>query len=188
MLRCPRGIHSFRLMTAANRRALLRSSRRLAPRPCSSALLGRESHAASLGAFQPMSPISGSFAVRALSSSSHVGESIAQGPPVMGKIHNAKREERGAARQRGERDNLWKRQTPTQDNRSQHKGEFVDSKSRRNRHVLPWAPVRLLGKEPFLCAMRPCAIPPPRGRVRLRRMRARMRPPVRWRLCRDARR
>lgn len=102
MLRCPRGIHSFRLMTAANRRALLRSSRRLAPRPCSSALLGRESHAASLGAFQPMSPISGSFAVRALSSSSHVGESIAQGSPAMGKIHNAKREERP---KRGGRDN-----------------------------------------------------------------------------------
>ena len=94
MLRRPRGIHSFRLMTEANRRTLLRSSRRLTPRPRSSALLGRESHAASLGAFQPMSPISGSFAVRALSSSSHVEESIAQGPPAMGKIHNAKREER----------------------------------------------------------------------------------------------
>ena len=105
MLRRPRGIHSFRLMTEANRRTLLRSSRRLTPRPRSSALLGRESHAASLGAFQPMSPISGSFAVRALSSSSHVEESIAQGPPAMGKIHNAKREERGAARQRGGRDN-----------------------------------------------------------------------------------
>lgn len=31
----------------------------------------------------------------------------------MGKIHNAKREERGAARQRGEHDNLWKQQIPT---------------------------------------------------------------------------
>ena len=94
MLRRPRGIHSFRLMTEANRRALLRSSRRLTPRPRSSALLRRESHAASLGAFQPMSPISGSFAVRALSSSSHVEESIAQGPPAIGKIHNAKHRER----------------------------------------------------------------------------------------------
>ena len=94
MLRRPRGIHSFRLMTEANRRTLLRSSREMTPRPRSGALLGRESHAASLGAFQPMNPISGSFAIRALSSSSHVEESIAQGPPTMGKIHNAKREER----------------------------------------------------------------------------------------------
>ena len=81
-------------MTEANRRALLRSSRGIAPRPRSGALLGRESHAASLGAFQPMSPISGSFAVRALSSLSHVEESITQGPPAMGKIHNAKLKER----------------------------------------------------------------------------------------------
>ena len=96
MLRRPRGIHSFRLMTEANRRTLLRSSRRLTPRPRSSALLGRESHAASLGAFQPMSPISGSFAVRALSSSSHVEESIAQGSPPWGKstTRNARSEER----------------------------------------------------------------------------------------------
>ncbi|WP_418238304.1 hypothetical protein, partial [Ellagibacter isourolithinifaciens] len=54
LLRRPRGIHSFRLMTEANRRTLLRSSRGIAPRPRSGALLGRESHAASLGAFQPM--------------------------------------------------------------------------------------------------------------------------------------
>ena len=98
MLRRPRGIHSFRLMTEANRRTLLRSSRRLTPRPRSSALLGRESHAASLGAFQPMSPISGSFAVRALSSSSHVEESIAQGRPPWGKstTRNARSGPKGA--------------------------------------------------------------------------------------------
>lgn len=110
MLRRPRGIHSFRLMTEANRRTLLRSSRGMTPRPRSGALLERESHAVSLGAFQPMNPISGSFAVRALSSSSHVEESIAQGPPAMGKIHNAKREERP---ERGGRDKRWKQQTPT---------------------------------------------------------------------------
>ena len=184
MLRRPRGIHSFRLMTEANRRTLLRSSRGIAPRPRSSALLGRESHAASLGAFQPMNPISGSFAARTLSSSSHVEKSIAQGRPPWGKS-TTRNAERGLGR--GERDNRWKQQTPRRTTEANIKGNSTRTKGCRNRCVLPWAPIRLLGKEPFSCAMRPCVISPPRARVRLRRLRAMMRR-ARWHLCRDARR
>ena len=173
-------------MTEANRRTLLRSSRGMTPRPRSGALLGRESHAASLGAFQPMNPISGSFAVRALSSLSHVEESIAQGPPAMGKIHNAKRGERpgkgaSAITARSNR-------PPRRTTEASIKGNSTRTKGRRNRCVLPWVPIRLLGKEPFSCAMRPCAILPLRARVHLRRLRAMMHPRVRWHLRRDARR
>ncbi len=176
MLRRPRGIHSFRLMTEANRRTLLRSSRRLTPRPRSSALLGRESHAASLGAFQPMSPISGSFAVRALSSSSHVEESIAQGRPPWGKstTRNARSGPKGAGAI-----TAGSNRPPRRTTEANIEGNSARTKGRRNRCVLPWAPVRLLGKEPFSCAMRPCAILLPRTRVRLRRLRAKVRPRVR---------
>ena len=173
-------------MTEANRRTLLRSSRGIAPRPRSGALLGRESHAASLGAFQPMNPISGSFAVRALSSLSHVEESIAQGPPAMGE--NPQRETRRAAREGASAIAARSNRPPRRTTEANIKGNSTRTKGCRNRCVLPWAPIRLLGKEPFSCAMHPCAILPPRAKVRLRRLRAMMHPRVRWHPYRDTHR
>ena len=101
---------------------------------------------------------------------------------------NPQRETRRAAREGASAITSRSNRPPRRTTEANIKGNSSRTKGCRNRCVLPWAPIRLLGKEPFSCAMRPCVISPLRVRVHLRRLRAIVRPQARWHLCRDARR